>query len=126
MDLNLWLWIAAVLNAVLFGAYGAAKIAWSKPTLDVRMPWAADYSDPLVKFIGWAEVAGALGMILPIATGILPWLTPLAALGFLVIQWLAVGVHVRRQEMAAYMPINFLLLALSLLVLWGRWDLFRV
>jgi hypothetical protein len=124
VDPNVGLWAAQILLAALFGAYGGAKVAWTKAVLDQRMPWAEDYGDPLVKFIGWVEVAGAAGMILPMATGILPWLTPLAALGFLVIQVLAVGVHVRRNESVAYMPINLVLLALSLVVLGGRWGLF--
>jgi hypothetical protein len=59
-------------------------------------------------------------MVLPMWTGILPWLTPLVALGFAVIQVLAIGVHHRRNEMAQALPINLVLLGLSLFVLWGR------
>ena len=121
--LDFWLWTAQLLLAVLFGGYGAAKALWTKARLNLRMAWAKDYSDPFVKFIGWSEVAGALGMILPMSTGILPALTPLAALGFLVIQVLALGVHARRRESLSYMPINSLLLALSLFVVWGRAEL---
>jgi len=36
------------------------------------MGWAQDFSDSSVKFIGAAEVAGAIGLIAPAATGILP------------------------------------------------------
>src|SRR5262249_6464169 len=35
----------------------------------------------LVLGIGTAEVLGSMGLVLPMATGILPWLTPLAAIG---------------------------------------------
>ena len=66
------------------------------------------------------ELAGALGMILPAATRILPWLTPLAALGFAVIQVLAIGTHALLGETAQTLPINLVLLALSLFVAWGR------
>jgi len=48
----------------------------------------------LVRFVGFAELAGAIGVILPAATRILPWLTPLATLGFATIQVLAMGLHV--------------------------------
>jgi membrane protein DedA with SNARE-associated domain len=60
-------------------------------------------------------------MILPAATRILPWLTPLAALGFALIQVLAIVVHANLGETAMTLPINLVLLALSLFVLWGRW-----
>jgi len=36
------------------------------------------------------ELLGALGMFLPLLTGILPWLTALAAVGFAIIQILAI------------------------------------
>ena len=54
----------------------------------------------LVRFIGVVEFLGALGMILPALTRILPWLTPLAALGFAVIQVLAIGTHAALGEIA--------------------------
>ncbi|MNL87944.1 hypothetical protein D3C87_2173820 [compost metagenome] len=46
-------------------------------------------------------------------------LTPLAALGFSLIQVLAMGVHISRGEFMV-LPMNLVLLALSLFVLWGR------
>jgi len=47
-------------------------------------------------FIGTAELLAAAGLILPGVTGILPWLTPLAAAGFMIIQEMsnAVGLAV--------------------------------
>ena len=45
------------------------------------MPWAKNRSDTFVRFVGIAELLGALGLFLPLLTGILPWLTPLAAVG---------------------------------------------
>ncbi len=53
-------------------------------------------------------------------TRIRPGLTPLAALGFVTIQILAIGFHVVRGEIASSAPLNALLLGLSLFVLWGR------
>jgi hypothetical protein len=73
-----------------------------------------------IRFIGLCELAGAIGIILPAATRILPFLTPLAALGFVTIQVLAIGFHAIRGETAMSWPINALLLGLSLFVLWGR------
>ena len=45
------------------------------------MTWTAGTPQPVVKGIGVLELLGALGLILPALTGILPWLTPLAAVG---------------------------------------------
>jgi uncharacterized membrane protein YphA (DoxX/SURF4 family) len=120
---NWWtigLWVAQVLLALLFGAAGFMKLFQPIEALGAMMAWVPASPELLVRFIGFVEIAGALGMILPAATRILPFLTPLAALGFAVIQVLAIGVHAVRGETAMSLPLNLVLLALSLLVLWGR------
>jgi DoxX-like protein/aromatic ring hydroxylase-like protein len=43
------------------------------------MHWAATWPRWRIKLLGLAEVAGAVGLVAPRATGILPALTPLAA-----------------------------------------------
>jgi uncharacterized membrane protein YphA (DoxX/SURF4 family) len=83
------------------------------------MTYAGDYPEMLTRFIGTMEVLGATGIILPAATRIAPVLTPLAALGFSTIQVLAIGLHAMRGEFQV-LPVNLVLLALSLFVLWGR------
>jgi uncharacterized membrane protein YphA (DoxX/SURF4 family) len=121
---NWWsigLWVAQVLLAVAFGAAGVMKLFMPYADVAAQMAWAAASPEWLVRFIGFAELAGALGMILPALTRILPWLTPLAGLGFAVIQVLAIGVHAARGETAMSLPVNLVLLALSLFVAWGRW-----
>ena len=54
---------------------------------------------PFFRFIGLAELLAAAGLTLPTSTGIMPWLTPLAAAGLLVIMIGAAILHLRR---AAY------------------------
>lgn len=83
------------------------------------LTYASDYPELLTKFIGTMEILGAIGIILPAATRILPGLTPLAAVGFSVIQILAFGLHTMRGEYSV-LPVNIVLLALSLFVVWGR------
>ncbi len=115
------IWSAQILLALLFGAAGAMKVTMSPEALAaagmsealVLPPW-------LLHFIGLSELAGAAGIILPTLTGIMPRLTPLAALGLATIQVLAIGFHLGRGELAAMAPINLTLLGLSLFVLWGR------
>ena len=121
---NWWgigLWVAQVLLALAFGAAGVMKLMTPLDQLGTMMNWVTVTPEWLVRFIGTVEILGALGMILPALTRVLPWLTPLAALGFAVIQVLAIGTHASLGETAATLPVNIVLLALALFVAWGRW-----
>jgi hypothetical protein len=82
---------------------------------------AGDYSPGFVKFVGIAEILGALGLILPAVTGIAPVLVPIAASGLAVAQAGAIAVHVRRKEPQVIIG-NLVLIALSLFVAWGRFG----
>ena len=115
------LWVAQVLLALAFGAAGVMKLSVPVEALAAQMNWVNSAPELLVRFIGLAEAAGALGMIVPAATRILPWLTPLAALGFVVIQVLAIATHAMLGELLAVLPVNLVLLGLAAFVAWGRW-----
>ena len=65
---------------------------------------------------------GAIGLILPQATGIAPILTPIAALGLVAVQVGAITVHVRRKE-TKVLPVNIVLLLLALFVAIGRFAI---
>lgn len=122
---NWWtigLWAAQALLALAFGAAGVMKLLTPVAELGAMMNWVTVSPEWLVRFIGAAELLGAIGVILPALTRILPWLTPLAALGFAIIQVLAIGTHASLGEIAMTLPMNLLLLALSLFVAWGRWK----
>ncbi len=63
-------------------------------------------------------------MLLPLLTGILPWLTVLAAAGLTVIQLLAIfSEHLPKKEYKV-IPMNIVLLALAIFIVIGRWNLF--
>jgi hypothetical protein len=83
------------------------------------MPWTGQYPEGFVRFMGLVDLAGGLGILLPALTRILPRLTVLAALGCVVLQVCALVFHLSRGE-AMVTPLNVVLLALSLFVLWGR------
>jgi uncharacterized membrane protein YphA (DoxX/SURF4 family) len=120
---NISLWVAQILLVVGFGSAGLMKLTQPVSALAAMgMGFVTVTPEWLVRFIGIAEVAGALGMVLPALTRILPVLTPLSALGFVVIQVLAIGLHASRGETAMTLPANLILLALALFVLWGRWT----
>jgi len=62
---------------------------------------------------------GAIGLVLPALTGILPWLTPLAALGLVLLMIGAAFTHLRRKEYGN-IAINAVLLVLAAFVVYGR------
>ncbi len=121
-SLNTWLWVAQILLALLFGWAGYMKTFRPIASLAPMMAWAPEMPR-LTRFIGVMEILGALGMVLPIPTNVLPWLTPLAGIGFIIIQVLAIGLHLRRGE-PQVLPMNIVILALSIFVVWGRFGLF--
>src|SRR5262249_51778522 len=88
--------------------------------LALKMPWVADLPT-LVRFIGAAEVAGAIGLILPAATRIRPSLTPLAAVGLTTVVVFAAAFHLSRGEAQA-VPVNVVLGGLAAFVAWGRFK----
>jgi len=117
MDIALWI-VAGVLAAAYLAA-GLMKATQPKDKLHTNLPWVEDYSAGTVRFIGIAEILGALGLILPQATGIAPILTPIAATGLVVVQALAIRTHLRRGEKQV-LPANVALLVLALFVAVGR------
>jgi len=75
------LWSIQVLLALVFLFAGSMKLILPIETLTAQMPLPGLF----VRFIGIAEVAGALGLILPGLTRIQRGLTPLAACGLVII-----------------------------------------
>ncbi len=118
--LNILLWIGQAFLAFAFGSAGFMKLTVPADQLAEMMNFVNYTPAWLVMFIGVMEVLGAIGVILPAATRILPWLTPLAALGFAIIQVLAIGVHASLGETATTLPANLVLLAVAVFVVWGR------
>ena len=117
--LQIGLWVAQVLIAIVFIGAGFVKLSTPIAELSINMPWAGQYPEGFVRFMGLVDLAGGLGIILPALTRILPRLTVLAALGCVVLQVCALVFHLSRGE-AMVAPLNLVLLALSLFVLWGR------
>jgi putative oxidoreductase len=122
--INWWsigLWVAQVLLAALYLMAGWMKLSQPMAGLAAMgMGYATEMPELFVRFVGLMEVLGAIGLIAPAASRILPILTPLAALGLSVVQVAAIILHAMRGETAMTLPMNVILLALSLFVLWGR------
>lgn len=113
------LWVAQILLACAFGMAGLGKATDPIVQLASDLPWVQDIPAALVRFIGLAEFAGGLGLVLPSVTGIRPVLTPLAALGLAIIMILAVVFHLTRGE-TRLVAATGVLCAVALFVAWGR------
>ncbi|MBX7214806.1 MAG: DoxX family protein [Thermoflexales bacterium] len=115
-------WAVAIVLAVLFVLTGAAKIVLPREKLAKTMVWTKDMSSGAVKAIGLLEVLGAAGLILPALTGILPVLSGLAAVGLALVMVGAIVTNVRYAEYRI-IPVNLILLGLSLAVAGARFGL---
>lgn len=113
------LWVAQILLAAMFGMAGVMKLSQPIGALATSLPWVTTVPEMLVRFIGAAELAGALGLILPALTRIQPRLTALAALGLIVVMLLASAFHASRGEFGM-IPVNLVIGALAAFVAWGR------
>jgi uncharacterized membrane protein YphA (DoxX/SURF4 family) len=120
--MNIALWIVQALLALAFGMAGFMKSTQPKEKLAAQMAWVNDFTVNNVKLIGVLEILAAVGLILPLATGILPWLTPLAAVGLVLTMIGAIIVHQRRGEPQS-LPVNLVLVLLSAFVAYGRFFL---
>lgn len=117
--MNMVLWTVQFILAGLFLLSGTMKTFWPIDRIAKRLPWAASMPPALVRFIGGSQLLGAIGLLAPQLTGILPWLTPLAAAGLATIMVLAALFHARRGEYSA-IRFNGVLLVLALFIAYGR------
>jgi len=117
--LHITLWVVQVVLGAMFLMAGIMKLTQPIDAVVASLSWAADVPEMLVRFIGAAEFAGALGLILPSLTRIKPRLTALAAIGLIVLMMLASGFHITRGE-SAMVPMNLVLAAAAAFVAWGR------
>ena len=112
------LWIVQALLALLFLFTGGMKLVLPLEELTAQMPLPGLF----VRFVGLAQVLGALGLILPGLLRIRPGLTPLAAAGLVIIMIGATLVTLATMDAAlALMPLVVGLLAAF--VTYGRWRL---
>jgi uncharacterized membrane protein YphA (DoxX/SURF4 family) len=118
--MNITLWIGQILLAVVFAASGALKSTQSRERMIETGQSAAKIVPlPWMRVAGVSELAGAVGVLLPWATGVARVLTPVAAVGFAVVMVLAACVHARLREPKA-IAANAGFLVVAVLVSWGR------
>ena len=113
--MNTTIWILQGLLAAIFLIAGFYKVITPKVKLEKNMLWAKDYTEETIKFIGLSEMLGAFGVILPLALGIYPILTPIAAFALAVIMLLATRIHTHRKEYKE-IALNMTIIVIAFLV----------
>jgi len=116
--MNTFLWATQVALALIFLAHGLLFLIPSEAVrkINKQMPFSTGF----LRFVCVAEILAAPGLTLPGWTGILPWLTPLAAAGLAIIMVGAAAFHISRREMPPAL-VTATLLALAVLVAYVRW-----
>lgn len=117
--MNTAIWVVQILLALMFAFSGLSKLTQPYERLAQQMGYVNDFSPNTIRAIGAAEILGALGVVLPALTDILPWLTPTAAVGLALVMLGAMATHFRRKEYPM-MLINLVLLAFAVFVAYGR------
>ncbi len=120
--MNTVLWIVQGLLAAMFLMAGMMKLMQPKEKMAEKMGWVEDFDAAVIKRIGMVEALGAAGLILPRLTGILPFLTPLAALGLAATMVGAARTHMRRNE-PGMLALNAMLFLLAAFAAYGRFVL---
>ncbi|HEU5430088.1 MAG TPA: DoxX family protein [Thermomicrobiales bacterium] len=111
------LWVVQGVLAVAFLLAGAMKLVTPSDVLAASMPVALPVL--FVKFIGLCEVLGAFGLILPGVFKIRIGLTPLAAVGLVIIMVGATVINAATLGVAMALP-TLVLGLLAAFVAYGR------
>ncbi|GAB3935929.1 DoxX family protein [Micromonospora vulcania] len=130
--MNVVLWIIQIFLAGIFGLIGVQKLTQPKEKLRERMGWVDPVPLSQVKALGAVELLAAFGLVLPPLTGIATVLTPLAAVGLVIVMIGGILVHVRRAKTETVAERRKLeiqggitcvvLLVLAAVVAWGRFG----
>lgn len=117
-------WVLQALLAVAFLLHGILYTISPEPMvrpMRAQGGWPPGIPAWFRVFIGVAELLAAAGLVLPGLLHLLTFLTPLAAAGLVVVTVGAVVYHLRRQE-TTVLPLVAVLLVLSALVVFLRWQ----
>ena len=120
--MNILLWILQLVLAAAFFAHGWLLLA---PPPEIAAQMIAQLPRWFWVGLGVAEVAAAVGLTLPGATRILPWLVSWAAAGVMFVMISATVWHMVRSEISSAI-ITLVLLAMSTFVAYMRWKVLPI
>lgn len=114
--MNVVLWILQALLALVFLAHG---LMFLMPPPEIATQMNEILPRWFTLFLGVAEVAAGIGLVVPGVTRIKPGLVPAAALGVVIVMVGATILHVVRNEMSSA-AITTVLLVMAIVVAHGR------
>lgn len=120
--MRLAIWIISAILAVVSLLIGGSKLI--TPTAEMES-MAEGVPVVLLRIAGVAEVLGALGLVLPAATRILPLLTPIAATG-LAVTWIGATITNAVIGQYATIALTLTLVVLALFVAWARFGRYAI
>jgi len=117
--MNILLWVLQVLLALAFFAHGCLFLFPPAALVDQMN---ASLPRWFQLFLGVAEVLAAVGLTLPGAARIQPWLVSWAAAGVMIVMICATIFHIARGEVGPAI-ITAVLLAMATFVAYMRWRI---
>ena len=117
--MNIALWIIQSILAAMFVMAGVMKSTQPIDKLVKTVTWADRFPLTTVRIIGVCELLGAIGLILPWLLNIVPVLTPIAASGIALVQFLAIFHHAKHKENNA-LAFNIVLMCMAAFIAYGR------
>ena len=115
--MNIALWIVQILLALLFLFAGGMKLIMPIEEMTKGVPIALP--GWFLRFIGVAEVLGGLGLVLPWLLRIKPGLTPLAAVGLVIVMIGATAITIMMGDVPMAL-VPFIVGVLATWVAYGR------
>lgn len=115
------LWIITIIAAMAYAAGGTTMLVMSKDryrSIGNTQHWVDEFGDGHLKVIATIKLLGAIGLVLPAATGIAPVLTPVAACGLALFMAGAATTRFRRSEWL-YMAGDVVYLGVFVFLAWG-------
>ncbi|OCB08622.1 hypothetical protein A5717_28145 [Mycolicibacterium porcinum] len=119
------LWIITIIAAAAYAAGGTSLLLLSREryrSMGSTQHWVDEFGEGHLKAIGAIKLAGALGLVLPVALGIAPVLTPVAACGLALFMAGAATTRFRRSEWL-YMAGDIVYLGVFAFLAWGWFTL---
>ncbi|WP_124714022.1 DoxX family protein [Mycolicibacterium nivoides] len=119
------LWIITIVAAAAYVAGGASLLFMSRQkyrSLGRNQHWVDDFGDGHLTAIATIKLVGGIGLVLPVAVGIAPVLTPVAACGLALFMAGAATTRFRRSEWP-YMAGDIVFIGVFAFLAWGWFTL---
>jgi hypothetical protein len=121
MDINIILWAAQIVLSLKFLSVAYTHgLRTNQAKMQQGIERFGPGARPLLSVIALCAFLGAAGLIIPAATGIMPWLVPWVAALLALMMLLSIGFHVRCRE-TPNTVVSLVLFALAAFVAYGRW-----